>query len=298
MALAIDSLARSTCDVSDLVVYSLVEGEDDPGHIESLMGLYRRDGGASTLTSTAFADSVARYRAEVAKPGPPVPVCGARGALATQVLPLKLTGVPGPAGCVTTTVTYRGNPLEEAQVRLRSPGFATRASDANGQAPICIAAGRRPPIRLSADVPGVAASNELSCDLKTCRAIGPAAACAARAVALIGSRRLATVLRRGVKIQTSACNPQIGAPVRLRATLQLTRSVARRTGLAVRTRVVTIGRGSAQLLPGATVQVTSRFTAAARRALRSARRVPVTLTVRAVEGATVDQVTRKVTLKR
>jgi hypothetical protein len=299
LALAADSLTRSTCDVADLVIFDLVEGEDDPQHIESLMGLYRRNG-STTITGAAFADSVARYRAELARPGLPVPVCGPRGAAKTRVLPLDLAANPATGGCAAVTVTYRGNPLEEAQVRLLSPGPATFVTDANGKVLVC-----RPPhahaartLRIAADVPGVAASNQVLCGPAVCAAVGPAAACAITNVAVTGSRRLATILRRGVTLQTRACDPQIGAAVRVRARLVLTRAAARRVGIVARTNVVTIGTGSARLEPGQALRFSSRLTARARRALRGARSVPLTVAVSATESRTMDETTRKVTLTR
>jgi hypothetical protein len=299
MALSIDSLARSTCAVGDLMVYSLVEAEDDPAHIETLMGDYRRNG-TTTLTSAAFADSLARYRADKQVQSLPVPVCGAHGATATRVLPLTVDATPAANGCANARVTYRGNPLEEAQVRLLSPGFGTQASDSDGRALVCPSgplAGRQP-LRLSADIAGVAASNVQECTTSGCRSIGPAAICATKNLKLVGRLRIRTILQRGLRVRTSGCDPQIGSPVRLRASLVITRAAARKAGIAARTKLVTIARASIRIDPGAKVQVAAKLTKAAKRALRKARRVAATLQVTAVEDRTADAVTRKVTLKR
>jgi polysaccharide biosynthesis protein PslG len=296
LSLATDALARSTCDVGDLIIYSLVEGEDDPLNVESFMGLYRRDG-STTLTGAAFADVVARYRAERASPGLPVPVCGPRGAPATRVLPLELQAAPAKGGCAVATVTYRGRPLEEAQVHV--PETTTLSTDADGRVLACgaRAASRRRPLRITAVVPGVAASNTASCDGRTCASIGPAAACATANLKVSGSVRVATVLRRGLQLQTSGCDPQVGASVQVRAALVVTRAAARRVGLATRAKSLTIGRGTVVLQPGRPARFKAALNAAARRAWRGARRLALTVNVTASEARTVDVTTRKVTLR-
>ena len=59
-----------------------------------------------------------------------------------------------------------------------------------------------------------------------------------------------------------------------------------------------MGRGSTKLDPGSRVTLRASFSAAARRALRRAGRVALTVEVTAVEHATKDVSTAKVTLHR
>jgi hypothetical protein len=301
MALTVDALARSTCNISGVQIFDLVEAEDNPTQVESLMGLYRRDG-STTLTATAFAEAVARYRATQAAPGPPIPVCGARGAKATQVLALGLAAAPAKGGCTVATITYRGQPLEEAQVHVLSPYALTVASDANGRALLCPPAGTvlhaKVPIRVQADIPGVASSNVGSCLKGTCRVIGPAAACALSNLKISGSRRIALVLRRGLKITTAGCDPQIGVTTRVRTALTLSRAAARSAGIAARRKTISIATGTAKVAPAQRVAFRTRFTKTARRALKGRRRVTVTVQITVREGTTTDQTTQQVTLKR
>jgi hypothetical protein len=303
MALTTDALTHSTCNVGSLQIYDLVEAENNPAAVESLMGLYRRDG-STTLTAQAYSSAVARYRTlHATAPGtPPVPVCGARGATATRMLPLTLSAAPAKGGCTVATVTYRGQPLEEAQVAALAPYARTEASDADGKALLCPPSGRTvgagTVIRLTATVPDVAGSNLVQCLRGSCRPIGAAATCALSNVKLGSTRRLATVVRDGLRVTTSGCTPQLGAAVRVRTELVVSRAAARSAGLVARAATVAIGRGTARLDLGRTVTVRTRLTTAARRALRTHRRLAVTVRISAREGATTDQTTRKVTLHR
>jgi hypothetical protein len=293
MALTIDVLSRSTCDIDALAIYDLVENENNPQFVESLMGIYRRDG-ARTQTSAALAAAVARYRALGGKLGPLIPVCGARGAPATQLLGLKLTGAPAAGGCTVTHVSYQGLPLEEAQVHVLAPYRGVKPSAADGTATLC------PPkagsvtkgLRVVAEIPGAAASNVILCS-GICRAIGADAACVTQRIASFGSRRLKDVSSRGLAFKVRGCDPQQGGPVRLRAALSLTAHGKK----SLKLKRAAIGSGSVSLLPGQVVTLRARLTAAARRAVRHAKRVAVVVQLTAVEAGTKDKATKTVVLR-
>jgi hypothetical protein len=292
MALTIDALARSTCVIGGLDIYDLVEAEDNPTFVESLMGVYRRDG-SRTQTSGALAGAVARYRALGGKLGPLVPVCGARGAAATQLLGLKLTAAPVAGGCTVTRVTYQGLPLEEAQVRVLAAYRGVKPSAADGSTTLCPPkAGAGKGLRLVAEVPGAASSNVVAC-ARVCRAIGAAAACVVKQTVAFGSHRPAAVARRGLALRVRGCDPRQGGPVRLRARLLLTPAGKR----ALHATRVVVGAGSAKLLPGQVTTMRARFSAAARRLVGRARRVAVRVELTAVEAGTKDTAIKTVVLR-
>jgi hypothetical protein len=296
LALTVDALARSTCNVGNIMIYDLVEGEQDPSHVESLMGVYRRDG-SSTATSAALRDAVARYRAG-GEPAVPVPLCGARGAAATRLLPLELTAqAVAPSGCRGVRVTYRGLPIEEAHVQVVGPRGTTTPTDADGRADACRPTGAAPS-RLVADVPGAAGSNALVCGAD-CRTVGPGAACLLARVSPRYGAKPAAVARRGLRIPVTGCDPQQGGTVELSWRLVARDRQARALGLTKRSRAtIAIGRGRAIVAPGGGATLTARFPAAARRRLARARRVVLRLEVTAVEAGTWDARTSVVVLRR
>jgi hypothetical protein len=107
------------------------------------------------------------------------------------------------------------------------------------------------------------------------------------------SYRIRVVIRRGVRGRvgcTEACT--------LRLRLLLNRRTARRLGI-VSQRQVVIGRATVRLTQAATRRATIRLTRRARSRLRRARRVRVTLSVRAVDPAGNARTgTRRITLRR
>jgi hypothetical protein len=297
LALTVDALSRSTCGVAGIDVYDAIESEDDPTHIESLMGVYRADGSA-TQTSASLWDAVARYRDEVAAGGPDrqVPVCGGRGgATRLRLLELGLDAVPRPDGCHVATVTYRGLPLEEARIRVTAPYVGVVESDANGQATICPSRpGGNAGLRITASVPGAATSNQEICDLPggACRSVGVAAACALRHL------HLKVSALRGVVARTAGCNPEIGGPVTLKTALVLPRRSARLHGFGAAHRDVALGhwRGVLAGAGAGAIVVPARLTSAGLRALRGTRRLNVLVEVTASEGLTHETVVKRATL--
>lgn len=212
-ALTVDALARSTCEIGGLSIYDLVEAEDNPRFVESLMGIYRRDG-SRTATSAALAGAVARYRKLAGSRrglGPLVPVCGMRGSRSTQLLGLSLRAVVRPDGCAVASVAYRGLPLEEAQVRVLAPYVGVKPTAADGTTVLC------PPrpgggrgLRLRAEVPGAAASNWVRCATRSCVVVGAGASC-------VAARARATRARGGhVVVRLRGCSPIEGGAVRVR----------------------------------------------------------------------------------
>jgi hypothetical protein len=244
---------------------------------------------------------VARYRASAAAGLPPVPVCGARGATRTRVLPLQLTAEPTPDGCHHVTVTYRGLPLEEAQVHVLAPYRGVVATDAGGEGLVCPwTPGGNVRLHLVADVPGLAASNHVICDLpgSRCRALGAAAACALSAARVATAGPLKPSQSVALRIRSAGCTPEQGGPVTLSAAAVLPQRTARRLGVAGARRDVPLLGGQAVLSdPGGTVTFPVRLTKRGRRALAQGRRIAVQLTLTASEADTQDAERLRVVLQ-
>jgi hypothetical protein len=105
-------------------------------------------------------------------------------------------------------------------------------------------------------------------------------------------QRLGTALKKGLRVPV-----QLTLPASVKATATITRSVAKRFGLAA-TRTVVVARGSKQAKAGAST-VLVKFTTKAKRKLRGARSVKVRIAITAT-GATGARASaaRSVTLKR
>ena len=88
--------------------------------------------------------------------------------------------------------------------------------------------------------------------------------------------RLGPALRRGI-----TATVQVNAPAQLRMRVSLAPAVARRLGVPAGARVVTRG---ARVARAASVQVRARFSRRARVRLASARRIPMTVQIRAVDA--------------
>ncbi len=184
-SLAADALAASDCNVKDYVFYSLVEEQKDPLNIEDWLGLFNADG-TPTATVQALAGSAWRWAGpwgqgiragrtpllKLCHDVDPDRVVAGSPIKAGQRLPIDLT-VPVPARekCFNIQTRYRGNPLEDVSVfvrtvRGRQVGQVTRA---DGQAQFCLSKeSRRRPFLVWARSGALAASPVVSCRGSRC----------------------------------------------------------------------------------------------------------------------------------
>ncbi len=163
VALASDVMMGSDCDVQSLDAYSALEpqaaaagdgdGAADPYDlVEDWMGIFapgavEGESAPATLTSTAYADAIAR---DVAGEdgGVQIPVCAADvgdGRRLRLGIAVAATGQPG---CFDATVSYQGLPIYGAEVESDAPiqpsgatSFGPAFTDLNGQVSFCVGPG-------------------------------------------------------------------------------------------------------------------------------------------------------------
>lgn len=135
-ALAGEALAHSDCGVTDYLMYANVGSETgrEPG-AEGYMGIYRVDQAVANATGAAIAAAADRWRKA---PAGGLHLCGGGATADAALLPLGLTATRD-GGCVTTTTTYDGNPLEAAKVVVNAPDpAASGETDAFGATRPCV----------------------------------------------------------------------------------------------------------------------------------------------------------------
>jgi len=219
MALTADALLRSDCGVRSFIVYSLVEPELNPDHVEDWLGLYGRDN-TPTAASRALGATIARWTAAPAGAAgplrlcapaddPPVAAAGAATpppppATGAGLLPLELEPSRSSPDCAAGRVGYHGNPIEDVSLVVRVLGAGTRgaASDATGRGEVCdpTAAGAAGAVLTWAALPGIARSPTYWCEGAGCRPLPcTAATLVAHRIARVvrGQARLGVRLRCG-----------------------------------------------------------------------------------------------------
>ena len=163
LAAAAEALARSNCGVEDFLVYTTVGDEADgqPGE-EGYMGVYRVADARPNATGAALGDASRRWRADQ-RGG--LALCGGGTTAARDLLPLGLEVTRTSATCARAVVSFYGNPLESAQLRLRTEdGRAVQAeTNAFGTAEACLPGGEPATFEAWAELPNVAASGTASC---------------------------------------------------------------------------------------------------------------------------------------
>jgi len=153
-----DALARSDCDVEDYVLYGLVGSgityaDGGEPNDEGLMGLWSLNGDLPDLTADAFAGSAASWASD---PSSGIVLCGAGTTPTADLLPLSIQATSTSPTCVSATITYGGNPIEGANLILQdgddtvSTSWPYTASNAHGQASVCLDANAPPVTSLSA----------------------------------------------------------------------------------------------------------------------------------------------------
>jgi hypothetical protein len=137
--------------------------------------------------------------------------------------------------------------------------------------------------------------------------LSTAGACLLKSFTVTGSRKLATVLRKGLKLRAQGCRPTAAAADtrtrRLSISATVARSKARSLHLTKHTpkrpfRIASATRKVTGTRELSSITVTIKFTSKVRKALRHAKRVGVTLTIAVTEGTTQRTITRTVALKR
>lgn len=203
-ALTGDALARSDCGIDDYLLYANVGSETSrEPQGEGFMGIYSVASATPNATGMAIRDASKRWRAD---PQSGLVLCSGATTPASELLPLELSVVHDSPTCVTGHTTYRGNPLEAAQLTLRtSDGRVSRfETDAFGQGRVCIPDG--PPIYsfdVTSEISNVAVAPTLRCPVPTgaCSGIkqpsgGTAGAPLARRCSYVLMTRLSRVTRR------------------------------------------------------------------------------------------------------
>jgi hypothetical protein len=165
LALLADTLPRTDCGVSGLVVYTWTTPEDDEGDASDWFGIADKHGGA-TVSSRAYGEAIQRNLSQPT--GSTLPLCAGQPAAQPATLRLSLLRVPAPRkrrACYRARVTYQGLPVNRAAIqyqglrplsrRNRRPLIGRTAAD--GTATVC---GRRSGRRVlgTASLGGVAAS--------------------------------------------------------------------------------------------------------------------------------------------
>lgn len=175
LALAGEALAASDCGVEQFLPYAAGSTEDATMPLtEGYMGLFRRYGGAPTQSAQGLQRAARRWAARFDAGGPGAPtqrlaICSPeRGSEESALLRLGARFTFPAAGCVEASVSYDGNPLESAQLRLLAPGGAQLAvgrSDAFGAVSACIPTGLRGQAFVAVtELPGVARATILECN--------------------------------------------------------------------------------------------------------------------------------------
>ncbi|MBJ7328710.1 MAG: hypothetical protein JHC95_02365 [Solirubrobacteraceae bacterium] len=163
-----DVLARSNCGVGAFNVYSLVSSETmgiEPAP-EPDMGVLRLADAQPNVTGTALFAASQRWRAA---PRDGLKVCGSGPTAPKDLLGLKLGLKHTTPTCATGTVTYEGNPIEAANLVLRTADgrSSTFEVDAFGKGEVCIPNG--PPIwsfDVRAEIENMAASGTYRCPVE------------------------------------------------------------------------------------------------------------------------------------
>jgi hypothetical protein len=127
---------------------------------------------------------------------------------------------------------------------------------------------------------------------------GPA--CVLKSLKVGKSRSLATALRKGVRLRAGGCDATSAAAISVRVVGKVSAAAARHLKLAPKTakKPVIVARGSRQVASARATTIVVRFTKTARKRIRHARRVKLTLVVSVAQGTAHGALTRHITLTR
>ena len=175
LSLAGDALAHSDCGVQSFDIYALIgSGTNlEPGG-EGYMGLLNYMTGAPDVTGAAIIAASQRW---AAAPAAGLALCGGGTTPPSALLPLGVTLTHTGPTCVSAVVTYYGNPIEGAELVLRTADGRVDPSgtSAFGQAQMCLQDGPQiksftayaelssPLLAAALTAPNVAASPTYTC---------------------------------------------------------------------------------------------------------------------------------------
>jgi hypothetical protein len=162
-ALAGDALARSNCGVDDYLIFGLTgSGTALEPRSEGYMGIFSPSSDKPNATGTALIAAQQRLRED---PSGRIALCGGTTPQ-RALLPLQVSlSRPGPT-CVAARISYHGDPLEGADIvlRTRDGRVAPAATNAFGETQMCLQNG--PFVKqftADAEIPNVARSATYVC---------------------------------------------------------------------------------------------------------------------------------------
>jgi hypothetical protein len=144
LSLAGDALAHGDCGVQSFDIYGLIgSGTNLEPAQEGYMGMFNDITGVPNLTGSAIIAANQRWQAD---PSTGLIDCGAGATPSSALLPLGVTLTHASPTCVSAVVTYYGNPLEGAELVLRTADGRVDPAGTNafGQTQMCLQNG--PPI--------------------------------------------------------------------------------------------------------------------------------------------------------
>jgi hypothetical protein len=133
--------------------------------------------------------------------------------------------------------------------------------------------------------------------------LSAAGGCLLRSFKVVGSTKLRTVLKRGLRVRAGGCLKTASDDVSVRRVsiaLAIDRKLAKRLRLVKRApkKAYVIARASKRLTGVADTTIVVRFGKRVRKALGHTRRLKLAVGISVKEGSTQRTVTRRVTLKR
>jgi hypothetical protein len=145
LSLSGDALAHGDCNVQSDDIYSLVGDDAHPGTPGggAEFGMFNYATDAPNITGTAIIAAEQRWRSA---PSAGLVLCGSGTTPTQDLLPLGVQLTHTSPTCLSAEITYQGNPLEAAQLVLRTADgrVAPAGTNAYGQTQMCLQNG--PPI--------------------------------------------------------------------------------------------------------------------------------------------------------
>jgi hypothetical protein len=138
LTLAGDALAHGDCGVQSFDVYGLIgSGTNLEPAQEGYMGIFNDKTGAPNVTGSAIIAANQRWQAD---PANGLVLCGSGTTPSSALLPLGVTLTHTSPTCVSAVVTYYGNPLEGAELVLRTADGRVDPAGTNafGQTQMCL----------------------------------------------------------------------------------------------------------------------------------------------------------------
>jgi hypothetical protein len=144
LSLTGDALAHGDCGVQSYDVFSLVGSDNNATGGGGYFGMFNYATDAPNATGTAIVAASERWRAS---PAGGLVECGSGTTPTADLLPLGLALTHTSPTCVSAEITYGGNPLENAELVLRTADGRVDPAGTNafGQTQMCLQNG--PPIK-------------------------------------------------------------------------------------------------------------------------------------------------------